>query len=164
MMLSLIVAMDKNRLIGADNRLPWRLPDDMAWFKEKTMGKPVIMGRKTYQSIPKRFRPLPGRHNIVVTRNRDFTSPGCTVVYSIDAAIAAAGDVDEVVIVGGAQLYEQCLSQVTRIYLTLIDAEFDGDAYFPEIDPADWREIYCREHTADERHAYAFTWLIWERK
>ncbi|KAA3663564.1 MAG: type 3 dihydrofolate reductase [Chloroflexi bacterium] len=163
MMLSLIVAMDKNRLIGADNHLPWRLPDDMAWFKEKTIGKPVLMGRKTHESIPAKFRPLPGRHNIVVTRNRAFTSPGCTVVHSIDGAIAAAGDVEEVVVAGGAELYRQLLPQVERLYLTKVDVDLDGDAYFPEIDPAEWHEIFCQEHAVDDRHVHSFTWFIWER-
>lgn len=161
--ISLIVAMDKNRLIGANGRLPWHLPDDMKWFREQTMGKPVIMGRKTFESIPERFRPLPGRHNIVLTHRRDYAAEGVTVVHTIEAALTAAGDVAEIVVIGGAELYTQLLPQADRLYLTQIDAEFDGDAYFPEFDLAVWHEIYRQEHLADDRHDYAFTWLIWER-
>ncbi len=163
MRLSLIVAMDKNRLIGVNGRIPWRLPDDMKWFREQTMGKPVIMGRKTFESIPDRFRPLPGRRNIVVTRNWLYQAEGVTVINSVEAALAAAGVVDEIVVIGGAELYTQLLPQADRLYLTRIDAEFDGDAYFPEIDPAAWHEVYRQEHPADDRHDYAFTWFIWER-
>lgn len=155
--------MDKNRLIGANGRLPWHLPDDMKWFREQTMGKPVIMGRKTFESIPERFRPLPGRHNIVLTHRRDYAAEGVTVVHTIEAALTAAGDVAEIVVIGGAELYTQLLPQADRLYLTQIDAEFDGDAYFPEFDLAVWHEIYRQEHLADDRHDYAFTWLIWER-
>lgn len=163
MLISFVVAMDKNRLIGVNGRLPWRLPDDMKWFREQTMGKPVIMGRKTFASIPDRFRPLPGRHNIVLTRRRDYDAEGVTVVHSIEAALAAAGSATEAVVIGGAELYAQLLPQADRLYLTLIDAEFEGDAYFPELDPAQWGETYRQAHPADERHEYAFTWLIWER-
>jgi dihydrofolate reductase len=163
MRLSLIVAMDKNRLIGVNGRLPWHLTYDMKWFREQTMGKPVVMGRKTFESIPDRFRPLPGRHNIVLTRQRDYEAEGATVVHNIEAALAAVGSVDEVVVIGGAELYAQLLPQADRLYLTLIDAEFEGDAYFPEIDPAQWHETYRQEHPADDRHEYPFTWLIWER-
>lgn len=162
-MLSLIVVMDENRLIGAKNRLPWRLPDDMVWFREQTMGKPMIMGRKTYESIPPKFRPLSGRHNIVVTRNPAFASPGCTVMHSIEAAIAAAGKVDEVVVGGGAQLYAQCLPLVSRIYLTMVNGRFSGDAYFPEFDQSLWCVTYRKQHDTDERHKTPFTWLIMER-
>ena len=161
--IAIIVAMDKNQLIGADNRLPWRLPDDMKWFVEKTMGKPVIMGRKTYESIPAKFRPLKGRHNIVLTRSRSFDAPGATVVYSVGEALAAAGDVEEIIIGGGANLYAQLLSQTNRIYLTLIEAELDGDAFFPGLDQSDWCETFRQHHPADEQHNFAFTWLILER-
>jgi dihydrofolate reductase len=159
----MIVAMDKNQLIGRNGRLPWHLTDDMKWFREQTMGKPVIMGRKTFESIPDRFRPLPGRHNIVLTRRGDYEAEGVTVVHTIEGALAAAGNVAEVVVIGGAELYVQLLPKADRLYLTLIDAALEGDAYFPEIDPAQWREIYRQEHPADNRHDYPFAWLIWER-
>jgi dihydrofolate reductase len=161
--LAIVVAMDKNRLIGADNGLPWRLPDDMQWFVQQTMGKPVIMGRKTYESIPAKFRPLRGRHNIVLTRDENYEAPGATVVHSAQAALAAAGEVEEIIIGGGANLYVQLLPKTTRLYLTLIEAELEGDAYFPEIEWSAWRETFRQHHPADERHNFAFTWLILER-
>ena len=159
----MVVAMDKNRLIGADNGLPWRLPDDMQWFVQQTMGKPVIMGRTTYESIPAKFRPLKGRHNIVLTRDRNYKAPGATVVHSVEDALASAGDVEEVIIGGGANLYIQLLPRTTRLYLTLVEAELEGDAYFPEIEWFAWRETFRQPHPADERHNFAFTWLILER-
>ena len=163
--IAIVVAIDQNRLIGADNGngLPWRLPDDMQWFVQQTMGKPVIMGRKTYESIPTKFRPLKGRHNIVLTRDRSYEARGATIVHSVEAALAAAGDVEEIVIGGGANLYAQLLPQTNRIYLTLIEAALDGDAHFPEIDWSAWRETFRQHHPADERHMFAFTWLILER-
>ena len=161
--LAMVVAMDKKGLIGADNGLPWRLPDDMQWFVRQTMGKPIIMGRKTYESIPAKFRPLKGRHNIVLTRDRSYEAPGAIVVHSVEEALAAAGDVEEIIIGGGANLYAQLLPQTNRIYLTLIEAELDGDAYFPEIEWSAWREAFREHHPADERHNFAFTWLILER-
>ncbi len=160
--LAMVVAMDKNRLIGADNGLPWRLPDDMQWFVQQTMGKPVIMGRKTYASIPAKFRPLKGRHNIVLTRDRSYEAPGATVVHSVEDALAA-GDAPEIIIGGGANLYAQLLPQTTRLYLTLVEAELEGDAYFPEFEWSAWQETFRQHHPADERHNFAFTWLILER-
>lgn len=162
-LIAYVVAMDEAGLIGADNALPWRLPDDMKWFVQQTMGKPVIMGRKTYDSIPLKFRPLPGRHNIVVTRNRDYVADCVTVVHSVEAALAAAGNVPEIIIGGGAQLYADCLSLVNRLYLTRVHGRFSGDTYFPQLNWSEWREIYRQDHPADERHAVAFTWLILER-
>jgi len=161
--IAFVVAMDRNRLIGVDEGLPWHLPDDMNWFVDKTMGKPVIMGRKTYESIPEKFRPLRGRHNIVLTRNPHYEAPGATVVHSLAAALAAAGNEPEVIIAGGARLYEQFFPQACRLYLTLIDAAFEGDAYFPIIDWDQWREVYHEYHPVDGRHSHAFTWLILER-
>ncbi len=163
MIISLIVAMDHNRLIGANNGLPWRLPDDMRWFVEQTMGKPVIMGRKTYDSIPAKFRPLHGRHNIIITHNPDYQAPGCTIVHSLPEALAAAGDGPEIIIGGGAQIYAEALPLAHRLYLTLVDGTFDGDAYFPRLNPGEWRETFRQEHEPDACHAYHFTWLIWAR-
>ena len=155
--------MDKNRLIGANNRLPWRLPDDMKWFVEQTMGKPVVMGRKTYDSIPPKFKPLNGRKNIIITRNKNYEAVGCFVVHSLDEAIAVAGDVPEIIIGGGTQIYELSLPVANRIYLTEVDGVFNGDAFFPEINSAAWRETYRETHPVDKRHAHAFTWLILDR-
>ena len=158
-----VVAMDNNRLIGRDNDLPWRLPDDMAWFRRQTLGKPCIMGRKTYDSLPPRFRPLPGRLNIVVTRNVYYEAPGAIVVHSVEDALQAAGEVEEIVIVGGAELFRRLLPTVDRLYLTEVHGVVEGDVFFPEYDRAQWRELYRQEHAADERHPYAFTWLILDR-
>ena len=130
----MVVAMDRNRLIGAGNRLPWRLPDDMQWFVQQTMGKPVIMGRKTYESIPTKYRPLKGRQNIVLTRDRSYAAPGATVVHSVEDALAVAGEAEETIIGGGANLYAQLLPQTHKLYLTLVQAELEGDAYFPKTD------------------------------
>lgn len=161
--LSQIVALDENRLIGAQNGLPWRLPDDMHWFVQQTMGKPVVMGRKTYDSIPAQFKPLHGRHNIIVTRNPAYAALGCTVVHSLAEALAAAGTVPEIVIGGGSQLYSQSLPRTQRLYLTQVHGVFVGDTYFPPYNPVQWQETFRQEHPADGRHAYAFTWLILER-
>jgi len=160
MIISLIVAMDQNHLIGVNNGLPWRLPDDMRWFVEKTMGKPVIMGRKTYDSIPAKFKPLHGRQNIIVTRNLQYQAEGGTVVHSLAAALAAAGDVPEVVIGGGAQIYAEAFPRAQCLYLTLVEGSFEGDTYFPPFDQSEWQEIYRQAHEVDARHAYRFTWLV----
>ncbi|MFB1035373.1 MAG: dihydrofolate reductase, partial [Sinobacterium sp.] len=133
--LSLIVARASNGVIGKDNQLPWRLSEDLKYFKAVTMGKPVIMGRKTFESIG---RPLPGRQNIVVTRNLDFMSAGITVVHSIDAAIAAANEAAEIMLIGGTELYTLSLALADRIYLTAIHQDFDGDAHFPPL-ASQWR-------------------------
>jgi dihydrofolate reductase len=162
MLISLIAVMDKKRLIGANNALPWQLPDDMKWFVEQTMGKPVVMGRKTYDSIPAKFKPLHGRHSIIITRNPDYEAAGCTTVHSLAEALAAAGDVPEIMIGGGAQIYAESLPIAHRLYLTLVDGEFSGDAYFPEFDQSQWRERFRQEHAADGRHPFPFTWLILE--
>lgn len=160
-MISLIVAMDRNRLIGAHNRLPWRLPADLKYFKSITMGKAILMGRKTYESIG---RPLPGRTNIVVTREPNYQAPGCIVVHSIDEALARPECGDEVMVIGGASFYEQILPRADRIYLTLIDAECAGDTYFPSFDPNAWHEIRREDHEPDERNPYRYSFTVLERK
>jgi dihydrofolate reductase len=136
-LVSLIAAMARNRVIGAGTRLPWHLPADLQRFKRLTMGAPVIMGRKTHESIG---RALPGRRNIVITRRPGASWDGCEVAGSLDAALAAARDTPEVFVIGGAELYRLALPRADRLYLTLIDAEYPGDTLFPEFDPADWRE------------------------
>ncbi len=163
MLISYVVAMDENRLIGADNQLPWRLPDDMRWFRQQTMGKPVIMGRKTYESIPLKFRPLPGRHNIILTRDLAYTAPGGTVVHSIELALESAGNVKEIIIGGGATLYEQFWPWVNRLYLTRVNGRFQGDAHFPKFDQSLWKIIYQQDHAVDEQHQTPFTWFIMEK-
>lgn len=161
MLISLIAAMDRNHLIGADGSLPWHLPADLKRFKAITMGKPIVMGRKTYESIG---QPLPGRHNIVVTRNRNYRAPGCTVVHSPDAALAAAGNAEEILIAGGGQLYRHFLPQAHRLYLTLIEATFSGDTYFPYFSEEEWERILEEEHEADEENPYDFRFIILARR
>ena len=156
--------MDNNRLIGVDRGLPWRLPEDMKHFRRVTMGKTVLMGRVTYESIPPRFRPLPGRTNIVLTRQEAYAAPDCILVNSLDEALAAAAGQPELMVIGGAKLYEQLLPQAGRLYLTLVDGEFSGDAYFPELDWSQWREVSRQAFERDERHDAAFTILLLERK
>ncbi|MCA9973391.1 MAG: dihydrofolate reductase [Anaerolineales bacterium] len=163
-LISLVVALDRNGVIGVNGRLPWRLPDDMARFRALTLGKPVVMGRKTYESIPARFRPLPGRHNIVVTRNPAYAAPGATVVSSPEAALAAAGDAPEVMIGGGAALYAAFLPRADRLYLTRVDAAYAGDTFFPPLDPAAWREVAREPHAVDARHAVPFAFVTLVRQ
>ena len=158
---SLVVAVAANRVIGRDNALPWRLPADLAHFKKVTMGHPIVMGRRTYESIGK---PLPGRKNIVVTRNRAFQAPGCTVVQSLEDAWKAAGDAEEVCVIGGTSLFEEALPIADVIHLTQVEAVVEGDTYFPEFDRSQWREKEIARHDADARHAYPIRILELERK
>lgn len=158
--------MARNRVIGRSNALPWRLPADMAHFKALTTGHPVLMGRKTFESLG---RPLPNRTNIVVTRDRQFQPPGGLVAHSIDAALAIAaehlnaGD-PEVFVIGGEQLYRQMLPLADRLYPTLVEAEVEGDAWFPELDWQEWREVDRRVHPVDHKNPHACTFLTLERK
>jgi dihydrofolate reductase len=159
--------MARNRVIGRDNRLPWRLPDEMRHFVATTRGKPVIMGRKQWQSLDK---PLAKRTNIVLTRDREFKAPGAIVVHDLDAALAAAraaaasSGVDEVCVIGGAEIYRLALPRADRLYFTLIDADIEGDVVFPAFDESRWREVAREEHTIDARHPYAYTIRVLERK
>lgn len=161
--IAFVVAMDRNRLIGAGDRLPWRLPDDMRFFREVTMGHPVLMGRKTYESIPARFRPLPGRTNIVLTSQRGYEAPGCIVVHTIEEALLLVDEAEELMVIGGAQVFRELLPIVDRLYLTDIDGAYEGDVYFPEFDRAAWREVAREEHPADDRHDSPFAFITLER-
>lgn len=165
MRVALVVAAAENGVIGDDNRLIWRLPDDMKRFKALTMGKPVLMGRKTFESIGK---PLPGRTNIVITRNQELVISGCTIVHSLSQAIQEARRVangaDELAVIGGAEIYAQALSSADVIHLTRVHTTIAGDAVFPSLKPADWVERVVERHIADERHAYAFSFIELERK
>lgn len=138
-MISLVAAMSKNRVIGLDNKLPWHIPEELQNFKQLTMGKPIIMGRKTFDSIGRRL--LPGRKTIVLTRDSDLIGDGFTVVNSVQAALNAAGDAPEVMIVGGAGIYKEFLPLANRIYLSIIQEEYTGDAFFPELDLSKWRLV-----------------------
>ena len=161
MSLSIVVAMDENRLIGKDNKLPWHLPADLAYFKKITTGKSIVMGRKTYDSIG---RPLPNRRNIVISRNSKTLITGCEVLTSIDEVLSTTKDEDEVMIIGGASLCEQLLPQVSRLYITKIEGEFDGDVYFPEYDESDWRQVSCEYHLPDDSNQHAYHFLVLERQ
>ncbi len=154
--------MDDNRLIGIENRLPWKLPADMKWFRRHTLGKPIIMGRKTFDSFG--GRPLPERTNIVVTRDKNYQAEGAVVVYSIDEALQAAADAEEVMIIGGASFYEQMLPRADRLYVTQVHGAFEGDAWFPEFDMGEWHETAREEHPIDEKNGHACSFLSFERK
>lgn len=161
MTLSLIVAMSENRVIGVANDLPWHLPADLKYFKAQTLGKPIIMGRKTYESIG---RPLPGRRNIVVTRTHDWAAQGVEAASSLEQAIllAEAGGAPEVMITGGAQIYAQAIDKVDRLYITEVALRLEGDSYFPDFDMACWNETRRETHAAqDGKPAYAF--VVYDR-
>lgn len=160
MIVSIIVATDRNRLIGRNNELPWHLPADLKHFKTVTMGKPIIMGRKTHESIG---RPLPGRSNIVITRDTRYQASGCTVVHSLESALEAASGAGEAMVIGGAQLYEQALPVARRIYLTRIDDQFEGDTWFPEYPQSQWKEVARQECVPDEQNPYSYAFLVLER-
>jgi dihydrofolate reductase len=157
--LSLIVALSENGVIGRGNDLPWRLPADLAHFRRVTLGKPIVMGRRTWESLPGL---LPGRSHIVVTRTPGYDAPGARVVRSPEEALAVAGDVNEVMLIGGAALYAAMLPSVARMYLTRVHAEIDGDVSFPAFDPLAWREVAREDHAADAKnpHAYSFVTLV----
>jgi len=161
MRVSLVVAMDRQRVIGVAGGLPWHLPADLRHFRAITMGKPIVMGRRTYESIN---RALPGRRNIVVSRNRQWRAPpGCEVAHSLEHALDLAGSADEVMIIGGAALYRAALERAQRIYLTEVHAEVGGDVHFPPIPAGQWRETERVEHPADNRNAYPCSFVVLER-
>jgi dihydrofolate reductase len=159
--LSLIVAMDDNRLIGNKNNLPWHLPADLAFFKRTTMGKPIIMGRKTFESIG---RALPGRRNIVITRDPEFSHEGVETVNGIDAAISLCDGGEEVMLIGGASLYQQTIDQAAQLYITYIHHSFDGDTWFPEFDFNQWKEAFREDHAADGNNPYAYSFVKFVRE
>jgi dihydrofolate reductase len=162
MIISFIVAMGKNKVIGKDNDLPWGegLPADMKHFTELTTGKPVLMGRKTFESIGK---PLPNRTNIIITRDENYKAEDCVVVHSIDEALKAAGNAEEVMIIGGSQIYKEFLPKANRMYLTVVDADFEGDTYFPEYKIEEWKETSYEEHERDAENPYDYTFITLER-
>ena len=160
MIISIIAAMDENRLIGSDNGLPWHLPADFKHFKEVTLGKPVLMGRKTFESIG---RPLPGRKNIVISR-AGFSADGVESVDSINAGLELVADVEEVMIIGGANIYEQMISRAEKMYITHVEAKCVGDAWFPEINEKEWSVIDRQLIEADEKNNYSFSITTYQRK
>lgn len=157
---SVIAALARNRVIGIGNRLPWRLPEDLAHFKALTIGRPVLMGRKTFESLG---RPLPGRTNVVITRNPEYRPVGCLVAGSVSDAIALCGDVEEIFFIGGAELYAQAIPLADRLYLTEVDVEVAGDAWFPEYDRAAFREIERTARVGEKGDALRFDFAVYER-
>lgn len=158
--LSLIVAMGKNRVIGANGAIPWRLPNELQLFKRVTMGHHIIMGRKTWESIG---RLLPGRTTVIVTRQKNYVVAGATVVNSLEAALAASSHDSEVFVIGGGELYQLALPLAQRIYLTTVDVEPAGDTRMPDFDGGEWREISNESFAADEKHAHAYHFSVLER-
>lgn len=159
--LSLIAAMDSNRLIGSDNALPWHLPADLAFFKRTTIGKPIVMGRKTYESIGK---PLPGRRNIVVTRNRSYEAPGCDIVAGVDEAMQLCVSLPEIMLIGGASLYQQSIDRADFLYITRIHHIFQGDTWFPDYDEEAWKVEIQEDFDPDERNSYPYSFVKFVRE
>jgi len=167
---ALIVAMAKNQTIGIDNTLPWHLPNDLKYFKKVTMAKPIIMGRKTYESIG---RPLPGRTNIVITRQSDYQADGIVVVNSLQQALDKAEDIsfvaghDEVMVIGGAEIYQQALLKADRLYITHVHGDVEGDAFFPQVSWSDWQEVQREDHAADaegteKRNPFDYSFVVYD--
>ncbi len=161
MKFSLIAALSRNRVIGLENRLPWYLSADLKRFKSLTWGKPILMGRKTHESIG---RPLPGRHNIVITSNPGFHVKGCSIARTVDEAIALAAGEDELMVIGGESLYKRFLADADRLYLTLIEQEFEGDAYFPDFSISEWDELDCRLVGDDPSVDFAYRFMVLQRR
>lgn len=166
MVVSLIWAMADNRVIGIENRLPWKLPADMQWFRKNTMGKPIIMGRLTFESFG--AKALPGRRNIIISRDTDYSadenSDEIEVYNSIEAALDAVKGVEEAMIIGGMSLYKQALPLADRLYMTLIHADLEGDAWFPEFDTGQWSQTERLDHEADEKNHYPYSFVVLNRK
>lgn len=160
--LSMIVAHADNRIIGKDNDMPWHLPADLAYFKKTTLGKPVIMGRKTYDSIG---RPLPGRQNIVISRDESLNIDGVEVVQSVEQALAVASGVDEIMVIGGGAIYAHCMPKADKLYITHIDAKIDGDTQFPDYDlENEWQMLASETRQADEKNAYVLYFNVYQRR
>ncbi len=162
MILSLIWAMADNRVIGIENRLPWKLPADMQWFRKNTLGKPIIMGRLTFESFG--AKALPGRRNIIISRDTDYiantNSEDIEVYNSLETALSAVNGVEEVMIIGGMSLYKQALPLADRLYMTLIHADLEGDAWFPEFDTSQWSQTERLDHEADEKNGYSYSFVV----
>jgi dihydrofolate reductase len=162
--LSMIVAMADNNIIGKDNDMPWHLPADLAYFKKTTLGKPIIMGRKTFESIG---RPLPGRRNIVISRDTSYEGNGIEVVNSVEQALAlinnSADAVDEIMVIGGGAIYRHCLTKANRLYVTHIKANIEGDTQFPEFNDGTWLKVHSEPSVSDEKNIYGLDFCIYER-
>mgnify|MGYP001552911254 FL=1 len=156
--ISIIVALAKNHVIGKDNQIPWHIPKDLQYFKRITLGKPMIMGRKNYESIG---RPLPGRKNIILTRDKNFTAEGCTIVHTKEEAVAATDNAEEIMIIGGGAIYEMFMNEADTLYLTEIDANVDGDVFFPEYDKTLWKE--ASREAGEENLDWNYDYVVYER-
>lgn len=161
MTISIIAAMTEKRVIGVNNQLPWHLPADLKRFKQLTLGKPIIMGRKTFESIG---RALPGRENIVLTRDKHFSASDVDVVYDIEDVLMLNNPKTELMVIGGDTIYKQLLPYADRLFLTFVDVDIVGDAYFPEWSTQDWQEVYRESHPADEKHNYAYTFVDYVKR
>lgn len=160
-MISIVVAMDKNRVIGKNNQLPWHLPADLAFFKKVTMGKAIVMGRKTHESIG---RPLPGRENIILTKNKDYQAEGCTIIHSIDDVFdLEKTENGEVCVIGGAEIFKEVLNCSDRLYITEIDHEFEGNTFFPPLKDSDWMLVSKEKGPKDEKNPYDYYFVTYER-
>lgn len=160
MIISLIWAMADNRVIGIDNRLPWKLPADMQWFRQNTLNKPIVMGRLTFESFG--AKPLRGRRNLVISRNREYRPVGAEVYPTLDAALDALQGTEEVMIIGGMSLYEQALPRAQRLYMTLVHTDVEGDAWFPEFDLQQWREVSREDHESNGDNPYPYSFVVLE--
>lgn len=163
MIISLLVAADENNVIGKDNTLPWHLPNDLKYFKNVTWGMPIVMGRKTYDSIGK---PLPGRHNIVLTHNQSWQAAGVDVVHSVEEAVntATKNAIKEIFIIGGAEVFKTLLPKANKLYLTRIHHQFEGDVYLPQWQNEDWQLVSEKFCDADEKNKYPHTFQVWEKQ
>ena len=166
MIISLIAAVATNRVIGKDKDLVWHLPDDMKFFMKTTINHFVIMGRKSYESIPNNYRPLPNRVNIIVTRQKDYNAPDSIISNTLEEALdySIAHHQKEVFVIGGGQIFDQSMEIADKLYITEVKASFEGDSYFPELDHDQWDEISRKHHPQDDKHKHAFDFVIYERK
>ncbi len=160
MNISIIVAMGSNRAIGKNNRLLWHLPADLKYFKKTTMGKPVLMGRKTFESVGK---PLPGRKNIIISRSENYTVPGCLTASSLKEAIEKSKPADEIFIAGGGEIYNQALSLADKLYVTKVHCSASADTFFPRINPGKWKLVRCSFHEADEKNPHDMEFMVYEK-
>ena len=158
--LSMIVATADNNIIGKDNDMPWHLPADLAYFKKVTLGKPIIMGRKTFESIG---RPLPGRRNIVISRDESYQAAGIDTVTSVEQALALVNDVEEIMVIGGGAIYRHCLPAATRLYVTHIKADIDGDTHFPNYEDGSWQKISSELRKSDDKNVYNLDFCVYQR-
>lgn len=165
MIISAIAALTQNKVIGKNNDLPWKLPDDMKFFMQTTKGHHVIMGRKNYDSLKGKFKPLPDRTNIVITRQQNYSAPGCVVLNAVEPGLKLAkkNGEQECFIIGGAEIYKLAMPYTNRLYLTEIQANINGDTFFPDFNKSDWKESFRKHHPADERHAYAFDFVVYDK-